>query len=84
LRRASAETLTRLFVLWFVHFARPAFRPSAFFGILTGSLRLGFRSGFATRAANLRKKPANLLVYFHVEYNITKLLGYYKQKMQLF
>jgi hypothetical protein len=84
LRRASVTSTDAAFILLFVHFARPAFRPSAFFCIFTGCLRFGFRSGFATLAAYLRKIPANLLVYFHNGHNIPKPLGYYKENLQLF
>jgi len=84
LRRAGARNTGAAFGLWFVHFARLAFRPSALFCIFTGSKRLGFRRGFPATFPNRRKIPANLLVYFHNGNNISKLLGYSKKNLQLF
>ena len=83
LRPAGARYTGRAFVLLF-RFARLAFRPSAFFCIFAGSLRLGFRRGVSATLSNLRKIPAQLLVYFHNEHNIAKPLGYCKKIMQLF
>lgn len=75
-------TLMRLlFILWF---ARLALRPSAFFGILAGRLRFGFRGGLSTTFANCRKIPANLPIHFQNHLNIAKPLGYCKRKRKLF
>jgi hypothetical protein len=76
LRRAGARNTGTAFCLWFVHFARPAFRPAALFCIITGCERLGFGTDLAALAPKLRQIPANLLVYFHIADTIPKRNGY--------
>lgn len=83
LRRAGARNTGTAFCLSF-RFARLALRPTALFGIFTGSLRFGFRTDLATLAPKLRQIPANLLIYFHNETTIPKRIGYYNKNLQLF
>jgi hypothetical protein len=82
----GARNTSAAFVLLFFcfRFARLAFRPAAFFCVFAGGLRFGFGSSVAAPSANLRKIPAQLLVYFHNGDNITKPLGYFKRKTKLF